>query len=292
MKKIILSFVAVLAALTVSAQSNLSETYTRAVEAFNAKDYPAAASNFEKIIDLAGDSSDVEEQEWVGTSKQFLPRAYFMMGGAAVQQGDNDTALQHFSRSAELAELYGNLQQANQSKQWVANVYMKQAGDAFNAKDYATAIAIYMKGYEADPRNTQMALNLAMSHAELGMAGLDWVEYAKAMRVYSAVATLDNPKFADDAAIARDRIVAYTNNMVIQMQTLFAQKNYADLLSHAEAAETTLTDETALSNVYFLVGATHNALDQKAQAIAAFRKVTAGPNVSAARQAADQLAKQ
>ena len=50
----------------------------------------------------------------------------------------------------------------------LAKVYQVQGGEAFNAKDFAAAAAVFEKGYAANPRNTDMALNLATSYCELG----------------------------------------------------------------------------------------------------------------------------
>ena len=46
-------------------------------------------------------------------------------------------------------------------------------------KLYATASEIFAKGYAADPDNTGMALNLAMSYCEMAMSSGDMSQYEK-----------------------------------------------------------------------------------------------------------------
>lgn len=318
MKKLFISALALFAAFSISAQ-DLSVVYNQAVTAFNGRDYATAAQGFETLIDQGMDSEDVDVQGWVSTAKSNLPRCYFMMGGMAAQQKDLDKALTNFIKSAELAELYGNFQQSVQSKGWVANIYRVKGGEAFNNKDYATAAEVFSKGYEYDPLNTEMALNLAMSYSELALANKDLELYRKGMEVYENIAALDNPKFAEDVAKAKEMIGIYTNNMVavmqqagnndaviamademlaanpsnalaqkIRLQALFSKKDYAGVIASAEAAASAQQNEEDRTDMYFILGAAYNAQAKAPQAIEALGKVTAGSNVAAAK---DTIAK-
>ncbi|MDE6711658.1 MAG: tetratricopeptide repeat protein, partial [Alistipes sp.] len=181
----------------------------------------------------------------------------------------------------------------------------------FNTKDYAKAAEIFAKGYKADPDNTAMALNLAMSYCEMG-------NYAEGMEIYEAVAAKTHPKYAEDAAKAKEMMALYTNNKVAAMQqagdfdgiiamadaqleknpesALFQnvrlqayanKKDYAKVIELGEAAAAAQTEEADKSLMYYLLGAAYNARDMKPQAIAAFRQVTAG---AAAQNAAAALA--
>ena len=121
---------------------------------------------------------------------------------------------------SELAELYGDMNQMAKANGWVAKMYQIQGGDAFNNKDYATAAGIFEKGYKADPDNTDMALNLAMSYCEMFMNTGDMALYERGMEIYEAVAAKTHPKYAEAAAKAKEMITLYTNNMVVpQTQT-------------------------------------------------------------------------
>lgn len=312
MKKIFVSAVALMAALTLSAQ-NVTTIFNEAGAAFNAKDFAGAAAKFEQVIDLGIDNDEVASQ--VATAKATLPKCYYYLGGAAIKSQNYDEALKQFSRSAELAELYGDMTQMSKSNGWVAKIYQIQGGDAFNNKDYVTAASVFEKGYKADPDNTGMALNLAMSYCEMG-------EYEKGMDIYEAIAAKTHPKYAEDVAQAKEMMALYTNNKVagmqqagdfdgiitmadaqleknpasalfqkVRLQAYSGKKDYAKVIELGQAAADAQTDEEDRSLMYYVLGAAYNAREMRDQAIAAFQKVTAGEAAENARAALAELQK-
>ena len=312
MKKFFVMLVALMSAWTVSAQ-DLQVTYNEAVAAYGAKDFATAATKFEQII---ADGMDIDgAASLVATAKTTLPKCYFQMGGRAFMAKNYDEALAKFTKSAELAELYGEVAQMTKANTWVAKIYQTRGGEAFNAKDYATAVSIFEKGYAADPNNTAMALNLAMSYCEMG-------EFEKGMDVYASVASKTHPKYAEDAAKAKADMALYTNNKVaelqgagdfdgiialadtqlaknpdnalfqlVRVQAYLGKKDYAKVIETAPAAAEAQTDEADKSTVYYQLASAHNALSQREQAIAAFKKVTAGPAAENAKAALAELNK-
>ena len=312
MKKLFVSAIALLAAVSLSAQ-DVTAIYNEAAAAYGAKDFATAAAKFEQVIDLGMDDDDAASM--VATAKTTLPKCYFMLGGGAMRTKNYETALDNFTKSAELAELYGDMTQVAKSNGWVAKIYQVQGGDAFNSKDYATAADIFAKGYKADPDNTSMALNLAMSYCEMG-------KYAEGMEIYEAIAAKTHPKYAADAAKAKEMMALYTNNKVAEMQkagdfagiiemadaqleknpesALFQnvrlqayanKKDYAKVIELGEAAAAAQVDEADKSLMYYLLGAAYNARDMKPQAIDAFKQVTAGPAAENAAKALAELSK-
>lgn len=312
MKKLFVSVIALMAVVTLSAQ-DVTAIYNEAAAAYGAKDYAGAAAKFEQVIDQGLDNE--EAASLVATAKATLPKCYFMLGGASLKGQDYEAALTNFTKSAELAELYGDMTQLAKSNGWVAKIYQIQGGDAFNNKDYATAASVFEKGYKADPDNTSMALNLAMSYCELG-------EYEKGMEIYEAIAAKTHPKYADDAAKAKEMMALYTNNKVAEMQgagdydgiiamadaqleknpasALFQnvrlqayanKKDYDKVIELAQGAIDAQTDEEDKSLMYYLLGAAYNAKEMRPQAIEAFQKVTAGAAVENAKTALSELTK-
>lgn len=312
MKKIFVSAVALMAALTLSAQ-DVTTIFNEAGAAFNAKDFAGAAAKFEQVIDLGIDNDEVASQ--VATAKATLPKCYYYLGGAAIKSQNYDEALKQFSRSAELAELYGDMTQMSKSNGWVAKIYQIQGGDAFNNKDYVTAASVFEKGYKADPDNTGMALNLAMSYCEMG-------EYEKGMDIYEAIAAKTHPKYAEDVATAKEMMALYTNNKVagmqqagdfdgiitmadaqleknpasalfqkVRLQAYSGKKDYAKVIELGQAAADAQTDEEDRSLMYYVLGAAYNAREMRDQAIAAFQKVTAGEAAENAKAALAELQK-
>lgn len=312
MKKFFVTVVALLAVCSLSAQ-DVKTAYNEAAAAYGAKNFKVAAEKFEQVIN---DGMDVEDAaSLVATAKTTLPKCYYQLGGRAFMAKNYEEALNNFTKSAEIAELYGDMAAMNKANGWVAKIYQSQGGEAYNAKDYATAAGIFAKGYAADPNNTGMALNLAMSYCEMG-------EYEKGMEVYEAVAAKKHPKYAEDAAKAKQMMAQYTNNKVaelqgagdfdgiialadaqlaknpasalfqkVRLQAFLGKKDYKSVIENAAAAAAAQTDAEDQSDVNFLLGAAHNALSQRDQAIAAFKKVTAGSNLANAQAALAELNK-
>ena len=312
MKKLLVLAIVLLAAGSLSAQ-DVTTIYNEAGAAYNAKDFAGAAAKFEQVIEQGMDNEDAASQ--VATAKKTLPTCYFMMGGGAIRTKKYDEALKNFTKSAELAELYGDMIQMAKANGWVAKIYQIQGGEAFNNKDYAPAASVFEKGYKADPDNTAMALNLAMSYCEMG-------EYEKGMDIYEAVAAKTHPKYAEDAAKAKEMIALYTNNKVatlqaandfdgiiamadallaknpanalaekVRLQAYASKKDFNKVIELGQAAADAQTDPEDKSLMYLTLGAAYNAKEMKPQAIAAFQKVTAGPAVESAKAALAELTK-
>lgn len=312
MKKLLFSVFALLASVSLSAQ-DVTAIFNEGAAAYGAKDFAGAAAKFEQVIEQGIDNPDAASL--VATAKASLPRCYFMQGGNNVRTKQYDEALANFEKSAELAELYGDMTQMTKSKQWVAKIYQMQGGEAFNSKDYATASEIFAKGYAADPRNTDMALNLAMSYCELG-------KYAEGMAIYEDIAALTNPKYEEAVAKANEMMTLYTNNEVaklqsandfdgiiamadallaknpssavahkVRLQAYSSKQDFAKVIELGEEAAAAQTDLEDKSLMYLTLGAAYNAKEMKPQAIAAFQKVTDGPAVESAKAALAELTK-
>ncbi|MFR2525171.1 lipopolysaccharide assembly protein LapB [uncultured Alistipes sp.] len=315
MKKWILTAAALFAVCSLFAQQSVTEVYNNAAKAYGEKQFAAAAEGFLKVIDEGSVSDDPDAAQLVVNAKKNVPICYYMMGGMALKQQQYDQSLQNFTKSAEYAELYGDVNAQNKANEWVARIYQIEGGEAFNNKDYAAAAEVFAKGYAANPKNTEMAIWLATCYCELG-------EYDKGMRIFESVAAMTHPKYADDVQKAKELMALYTNNEVarlqaagdydgiiamadrllaenaesalaqkIRLQAYFGKKDYAKVIDLADAAAAAQTDEEDRSDIYFTLGAAYNAREMKPQAIAALRKVVAGPNVNAAKASIAELSK-
>ncbi len=178
MKKLFVLVAALFAVCSLSAQ-DLKTVFNEGGAAYTAKNFQLAAEKFEQVIAEGMDMPDMEST--VASAKTYLPKCYYMLGGRAAQAKNLDVALENFTKAADKAELYGDATNADKYKVWVGRIYQMKGGEAFNSKDYATAVQVFEKGYAADQNNTAMALNLAMSYCELG-------EFEKGMDNYEVVA--------------------------------------------------------------------------------------------------------
>ncbi|MBQ2992977.1 MAG: tetratricopeptide repeat protein [Alistipes sp.] len=317
MKKVVLMAVALLSFAMVSAQSagEIVAKYNEGAAALQAKDWTKALANFESVVKGGADSEDSNVVNCVATAKKYIPTCYQRIGTAAAGRKDFATAIENLTKAAEKAELWGDMQGKAKSNMILAKVYQVQGGEAFNAEDYITAVAVFEKGYAANPRNTDMALNLAESYFKLG-------EYQKGMDVCNNICGMNATKYADAIASAREKMSMYTNNEVarlqqagdndgiiamaevmlstdptsalaekIRIQAYNNKKDYDKVIELGETAALAQTDDENKSDVYFILGAAYNAKEMKPQAIVNLEKVVAGSSVEPAKAALAELKK-
>lgn len=317
MKKVVLMAVALLSFAMVSAQSagEIVAKYNEGAAALQAKDWAKALANFESVVKGGADSEDSNVVNCVATAKKYIPTCYQRIGTAAAGRKDFAAAIENLTKAAEKAELWGDMQGKAKSNMILAKVYQVQGGEAFNAEDYITAVAVFEKGYAANPRNTDMALNLAESYFKLG-------EYQKGMDVCNNICGMNATKYADAIASAREKMSMYTNNEVarlqqagdndgiiamaevmlstdptsalaekIRIQAYNNKKDYDKVIELGETAALAQTDDENKSDVYFILGAAYNAKEMKPQAIVNLEKVVAGSSVEPAKAALAELKK-
>ena len=316
MKKLFVTMFALLAVGFASAQSEVIAKFNEGATAIQSKNYASAITLFETVIDKGMDSEDSKVLNCVATAKKYLPVCYQGVGLSAASQKNFPKAIEYLTKAAEIAELYGNTPAKQKAMTILAKVYQVQGGEAFNAKDYATAASVFEKGYAANPRNAEMALNLATSYCELG-------KYDEGMAIYNKICKMPADKYADAIAKAEANKALYTNNKVAKMQqagdfdgviamadklaatapalaakirieAYNGKKDYTKVIALGESTAAAQTTEEDKSAIYFLVGAAHNAkynasgnkdVASREKAIEALKKVTAGASVEAAKAA-------
>ena len=305
MKKIIMTVVALLGATSLYAQTDVVATFQQGLANAKANNFTEAIAQFEEVIEAGYDidEPDANQQKAIAGSKKFMVTCYNKMGVAAVNAKSYDQAIEHFTNAANYAELYEDVAAMNKNKSLIGQVYQVQGADAFNSEDYATAIAVFSKGYEADPRNTDMALNLAESYFRSDM-------YQDGMRICTAITGLNADKYAEAIAEAQSKMDMYTNNEVaklqmandydgiiamaaemedaamaqkVTMQAYYGKKDFAKMVELSEAAIAAQTTDEGRSDIYYLLGVAYNEKEQFDQAIAAMKNVTAGANVNNAQ---------
>ena len=171
---------ALLAVGFASAQSEVIAKFNEGATAIQNKNYASAITLFESVIDKGMDSEDSKILSCVATAKKYLPVCYQGVGLSAASKKDYAKAIEYLTKAGEIAELYGNTPAKQKAMMVLAKVYQVQGGEAFNAKDYATAATVFEKGYAANPRNTEMAQNLATCYCELG-------KYDEGMAIYDKI---------------------------------------------------------------------------------------------------------
>uniref|UniRef100_UPI004055D758 tetratricopeptide repeat protein n=1 Tax=Alistipes sp. TaxID=1872444 RepID=UPI004055D758 len=322
MKKLFVTMFALLAVGMASAQSEVIAKFNEGAKALQAKNYTSAITLFETVIDKGVDSQDNTVLNCVATAKKYLPVCYQGVGLSAASQKNYAKAIEYLQKAADTAELYGNTTAKQKANTILAKVYQVQGGEAFNAKNYEAAAAVFEKGYKANPRNAEMALNLATSYCELG-------KYDEGMAIYDKICKMPAEKYADAIAKAQANKTLYTNNKVaslqqagdfdgviamaeklaaaspalaekIRIEAYNGKKDYAKVVALGEAAAAAQANDEEKSAIYFLVGAAYNAQYNASgnkdaalrdKAVATLKKVVAGDKVEAAKAALAELTK-
>ena len=314
MKKLIMTVVALMGATALFAQTDVVATFQQATANAKAGNFTEAIAQFEAVVEAGWDIDDPDANQLkaIQGSKKFIVTCYNKMGVAAVNAKNYEAAIEYFTNAANNAELYEDLAGMNKNKTMIGQVYQVQGADAFNSGDYATSIAVFSQGYAADPRNTEMALNLAESYFRSDM-------YQEGMKICTKIAGMNADKFAEAIAEAQSKMDMYTNNEVaklqmandydgiiamaaelddaamaakITMQAYYGTKDFNKMIEVSSAAlEAQATDE-GRSDIYYLLGVAYNEKSQFDQAIAAMQQVTAGHNVANATAVIEALTAQ
>ena len=314
MKKLIMTVVALMGATALFAQTDVVATFQQATANAKAGNFTEAIAQFESVIEAGWDidEPDANQLKAIAGAKKFVVTCHNKMGIAAINAKDYAAAVEHFTNAANCAELYEDLAAMNKNKTMIGQVHQVQGADAFNSGDYATAIEVFSQGYAADPRNTEMALNLAESYFKSDM-------YQEGMKICTKIAGMNADKFAEAIAEAQAKMDMYTNNEVaklqmandydgiiamaaeledaamaakITMQAYYGKKEFAKMVEVSTAALEAQTTDEGRSDINYLLGVAYNEMGQFEQAIAAMKSVTAGNNVANAAAVIEALTAQ
>ena len=322
MRKIVLLAVALMGFTAAFAQTDVLAVAQEANDALGAKDYAKAVELLEKVIAGGAESEDEAILEQVNSAKKNLPIAYFRVGqsaataaqkltDAAAQSAKYDEAIAALDKAMQTGSSYKVVAAVNNAKKMKGMVYNAQAAAPFNAGEYEKAAELFAKAYEADKTSNSAALNLAESYFKLD-------KYAEGVKVCSEIAALPAGQ-KNDAAIAqaKAKITQYTNNKIaalqqandfdgiiamaetienqalaqkLMVQAYFLKKDYDKVIEIGDAAAELQTEPADQSAVYFNLASSYNAKENKAKAIETFKKVTAEPYATPAKEAAAALA--
>ena len=300
-----MTVVALMGATALFAQTDVVATFQQATANAKAGNFAEAIAQFESVVEASWDidEPDVNQLKAIQGSKKFIVTCYNKMGIAAINAKNYEAAVEYFTNAANSAELYEDLAGMNKNKTMIGQVYQVQGADAFNSGDYATAIEVFSQGYAADPRNTDMALNLAESFFKSDM-------YQEGMKICTKIASMNADKFAEAIAEAQAKMDMYTNNEVaklqmandydgiiamaaemedaamaqkVTMQAYYGKKDFAKMVELSEAAIAAQTTDEGRSDVYYLLGVAYNEMEQFDNAVAAMKNVTAVTNVANAQ---------
>ena len=306
--------VVALAAMVCTANANaqtleeVSAKYKKGAELLKIKKTAEAIPVFEEVIKM-GASVGEPAMRYVVGAKKTLPQCHFAIGMGLAKSGKLEAAIVKFNKAAELGQLYSDVTVTVKSKKMTSKAYTMLATQAFNAKDYTKAADIFAKGYKANPKDTGLGLNLAMSYCEMGDA--------KGYAIYDNIIALGktHSKYEKDAATAKKKYIYYktleankcagakdyagfysaidtilkldpTNPtaLMLTLQVSNNTKNFDKVIAYGDKAIAAQVDPASKGNAAFLVASAYENKKDKAKAISYYGKVAAGPNAAKAKE--------
>lgn len=296
--------------------ADVATKYNEAAALVTSGKYAEAIPALNSAIEL-GLKAGPDAMTTVNDAQKLLPACYFRKGLGDVKAGKFEEAIGDLTKAVELGELYGDMSSMNNAKSVISKVYSMMAANAFNSKDYAKAAEIFSKGFAANPNDTELGLNLAMSYCEMG-------DMEKGIEVYKSIIALEDrhSKYKEPAAAAKEKLAYYLlldaakagkegNNdrlfsivdevlavnpasseaNMMRIQTATNLKNWDMVIANGDAAADAQTDANLKSEAYFLLGAAYQNKENKAKAIETYKKVVAGTKVALAKQQIAALSK-
>ncbi len=293
------------------AANDVKKKYNEAVALVKAKNYAEALPLLEQAADEALNADVIEVFEG---AQKLIPTCYFRVGLSLVKT-DTEAALANLNKADELALLYSDAKTSRQAKAAISQVYKVMGANAFNNKQYAEAAEVFAKGYEVNPQDTDLALNLAMSYCE----SQNW---ENGVKVYTDIIALESrhSKFAEPAAKAKEALSNYllvkaqgeneagnkeaayatletlvnadqTNgaNQMFRLQMAGQNQDWDKIIEWAELAAAFQATPEEVSDVYYLLGAAYDSKNLNTEAIAAYKQVVAGDKVETATARVKEL---
>jgi tetratricopeptide (TPR) repeat protein len=315
------AFMVALAALVLSTNTfaqepsiELNNAYANATQKISAKEYAEAISFLEQTLELAYAE---ENAEYLVKAQRYIPVCYYSSGNAKVKAKNLDGALEDYAKAIELGNFYGDTKTVRNAKNQISKIYKSKGAGAYNKKNYAAAAEVFAKGYEANRQDTDLALYLAMSYCEMG-------DYTNGVKVYTDIIALESrhSKFAKPAATAKEKLTNYLlvkaqaenkqgnkeaayatletlvdavpsyNNHIYRLNTAAQYSDWANLVAWGEEALAFCTGSAEqLSDINYLIAVGYDSMDENEKAVEAYKRVTVGKQVNAAKKRAVELNK-
>lgn len=299
MKKIFVAALVSMVTLAASAQTpaEVAAKYNEAGPKVSARDFAGAIAILEEVI-VMGEAAGEEAAPTVKMAQDMLPRLYLGYAGSLANTQKFEDALAVLAKAAESPDATS----AARAKGMIAQINNVLGGTAWNSEDFAAAAEFFAKAHEANPADVKTAAQLAESYGKIK-------EYEKSYALFRELIAQD-PADVDalkgrlgfymllNANEIRDEepakaveilteAVELDNNpqaWMLLLQTVSGMNDNAKVIEFGARAAEAQTDAVQKSNAYSLLGVAYEKTGDKAQAIEAFRKVTAGPNVAIAKE--------
>ncbi len=310
-KSLIVALAALLASSATFAQDDVTTLWNKAAGLVNAKNYAEAVVALEATLEAAYTADNFEMVEKV---QKLIPNCYFRVGLSKVN-ADPNAAIADLTKADEMAMLYNDAKTSRNAKAAISKVYKMLGAKSYNSKDYAAAVEVFAKGYEANPQDTELALYLATSYCELK-------DFENGVRVYTDIIALEkrHSKFAEPAAKAKAELSNYllvkaqeefaaankeaayatletliaadpmnATNQMYRLQKAAEMQDWDNVIAWSELAGAVMTTPEQQSDVYYLLAVAYDSKNENQLAVDNYNLVTAGDKLEPAKARAAEL---
>lgn len=278
MKKILLSFCSLLAAVTLANAQDINQAtdfYNNAVNYYSAGNLSSAVESFTKALEVAKQCGE-DGVEIVADCENYIPLLGGQIAGNLAEEGKYEEGVAKLKEVAELCTSLGLDEEAAKLTKKIPQFYMQQGSQAIKAKSYDEALAAFDNVLAIDPANGKAAL---LKGQVLDLKG-----------------DVDGAKAAYELAAANGQEKAakrqLTKTYLKKAKAASGVKNYTEAL---ECAKTAISYDATEANAYYIGGIAAQNLSKNAEAITLFEKYLelkpAASNSQAVRQVVEALKK-
>ena len=169
MKKIVIALATLALAAGVASAQDLNaalEVYNNAL-AQSENDKAAALAGFEEALKM-GAALGEEGADLVANCKTVIPTLNLSLAKAKINESDFDAALEMLTKTEAIASEYENGDVLLEIPDLYVTVYNRRGSKLFNDNNFEAALADFAKVVEADEKDGQTWLKIAMAQQGLG----------------------------------------------------------------------------------------------------------------------------
>lgn len=312
------SRILLLIALSTIGMATFAQTINEAGDAFNKgiqfskeNNYTEALKSYQQTITICDKLGD-EGMDLKLKSEQQMPSTYFNIAKGLYEAKNYTEAIPNFESAATWADKNGEAKTADASRTYLAGIYTALGNNDFKAEAYDKAIANFNKSLSYKPEYFRAYFGLGLVYKKQGK--LDEMKQAMDKVLELAPAddkTAENARnttataFMNDGAVALqkngfDKAIASLNTS-LQYNAKEPKAYYYLAIAHngKKASDDAITAankaiELGLENAadaWFEIGKANENKGNATAACEAYKKVTTGPNVQAAKYQVEQVLK-
>jgi tetratricopeptide (TPR) repeat protein len=300
-KKILILMILSVFAITVNAQlGEAQEKYNLAATAVNDGNTKEAIDLFNEAIELLADVEEDEvAEELLYNAEGFLPGLYLSYAKETAEAGETDEAIELFSKTIEVSEMYGDNGTKENAEKALPRLYYKKAAGLYKASAFDQAIVELDKAIEVDASFAKAYYLKAVVYKKTGddvkleeaakqtiaNAGNDNKTKAKAQKLAAGHflkkgnAAKGEAKYDEAIALIQKSLEFNDNNgtaYLLLLQSYVAQEDWDNAIATANSAIELESDEEKKAGFYYEMANAYVGKGDNTSACDSFRKAAVG----------------